>query len=375
MGTMSEYIKWRGDIPFSMVPLLAIDSMIFSTVCYIHMDQIFTGGKDDVLTIKEAKAFYDEIPKEQGGIRKWKDPYLLEAMVDSVRFGDIKVMSYREELDMDAQSQFAAVTYVINDELAHVTFRGTDSTLVGWKEDLNMMFNEVVPGQDKAREYLEHIAEVFPGRIIVGGHSKGGNLAVYASATANASTQDRIDAVYSFDGPGFLSDILESDGYKRVEEKVHSFLPESSLFGMMLNYIKEYKVVKSTNPSIGLLQHDPYSWSIMGGDFEYKEKLANSCMMTDSSFKNIVRGMTVEERKAVGDAFFESINGGDVKYVSQVFSPANIVASIQKKVSLDKEEEKAVKEMSKHLHAILFETLTDQVKNSVAGIFGTGHHI
>jgi len=364
MASIEEYLQWRGDISFDEVAPLPIDSLILATVCYIHLNNVLpVDDMETQVSIKTAYDAYMKLPASKKGITRRKaDVTLMETLANCKRFENITLMANVENIDTDAETQFAAITYVINDSLAHVTFRGTDNTVPGWKEDFNMGFMEEIPGQKMALNYLEKVAAVFPGKLIVSGHSKGGNLAIYSSTKCKKKVQDRIQAVYSFDGPGFITDMLESPEYLRLSERVHSYIPNSSLVGMLMNYIEDYAIVKSSNPNIGMLQHDPYSWEIMGGDFVYANKLENSCSLTDNSVKKIITELTLEERQILADSLFESFSAGDITYLQEIFKPANIMASVKAKNSLTPEQEKNIKEANKKLSKLIIEAIKEQIK-------------
>ncbi|MCF0132145.1 MAG: DUF2974 domain-containing protein [Pseudobutyrivibrio sp.] len=365
MGSMKDYLEWRGDISFKDIGPNAVDSLMFATLCYIHLNNIMPSDFCKKLKITEVNKAYKALPKEEQGIvRRKTDIELLDAMASFRRFKNTILFGHVEEINLEDETQFAAITYLLEDGTVHVTFRGTDNTVPGWKEDFNMSFMEEVPGQGKAVKYLEKIAAVTEGQIIISGHSKGGNFSQYCAIKCSKLVQDRIKAVYSFDGPGFMTDILDSEEYHRIEKRVHSYIPDSSMVGMFMNHIEKNGIVKSNNPSSGFLQHDPYSWEILGGDFIYAPKLASSSHLTDTSIKAILSELTPEERKLLSDHLFNSFNGGDVKYVADVFKPANIVASIKGMQEIPKERQQIVKDAQKKLMNVLYENFKENFKSS-----------
>ena len=366
MGSMKDYLDWRGDIEFTQLGLTAVDSLIFATLCYIHLNNIMPDDVESKRLITNVCKEYKALPKEEKGlVRKKTDVDLMEALCKTRRFKKTQLMAHVEEINLEDESQFAAITYLLEDGSVHVTFRGTDNTVPGWKEDFNMSFMEEVPGQGKAVKYFQHIAAITSGPIYIGGHSKGGNFSVYAATKCDKSVQARIKAVYSFDGPGFMTNIYETPEYKRVEKKVHSYIPDSSFVGMFLNHIDKNKIVKSNNPSSGVLQHDPYSWEIMGGGFVAAKKLANSSYLTSSSMQVILSELTPEERKLLSDHLFNTFNGGDVKYLSDIFKPSNIVASIKGMQGVPKERQQIIKEARAKLMTALYENYKYNYKENI----------
>ena len=192
------------------------------------------------------------------------------AMADTVRFGDIRMHHFISLTDEDEELQFSATCYDLPDGTLCIAFRGTDGTLVGWREDFNMSWQSVVPAQEAAVYYLEKAAELDDRPLCLVGHSKGGNLAAYAAACSRPEVQDRLKAVYSFDGPGMSPDIFQSEGYQRVVDRIHSFVPQTAIVGMMMEYHRKYTVVKSD--ASGIAQHDPLTWQVYGPRFETVEK-------------------------------------------------------------------------------------------------------
>ena len=198
----------------------------------------------------------------------------------------------------------------------YVVFRGTDDTLVGWKENFNMSFMHPVPSQMEAVEYLEYVAEKTKGKILLGGHSKGGNLAVYAAVKASKATQERIAAVYSNDAPGFDTEFIGGEDYKAVRDRIYTFVPQSSVVGMLLEHEESYTVVKSR--SAGLLQHNGFSWEVMGGSFVKLDDVDEESKLIDRSIKDWLVQMSSEERAAVIDSIYEAISATNAKTLTDL---------------------------------------------------------
>ena len=204
---------------------------------------------------------------------------------------------------MKTQTQFSAITFKLTEDTYFVVYRGTDNTLVGWKEDFNMSFVCPVPAQTLAVEYLEMIAKQFDGKIIVGGHSKGGNLAVYAAAFCDPEIQERITMVYNYDGPGFTENVLAEEGYKRICGRIKTYVPQSSVVGMLLGHEEKYTIVHSSNPTM-LLQHDTYTWDIRRNKFVYLETVTNSSKFIDSTLKGWMSSLDSARREKVVDTIY-----------------------------------------------------------------------
>ncbi|PLS24638.1 DUF2974 domain-containing protein [Bifidobacterium imperatoris] len=205
---------------------------------------------------------------------------LLRAMCENPRWRNLRVGEYVDEFDPETTKQFSACTFALGDaaNTLYVSFRGTDSSIVGWKEDFTMAFRRPVASQESATEYLINVAHRWGGPIMVGGHSKGGNLAVYAAACAPKEIQNRITAVFSHDGPGFDDDFFALPGFKRIESKVCKSVPGSSIIGMLFETREQlsdgYTVVNSDG--IGIMQHFALHWQVNHGQFVQAEGLTSS---------------------------------------------------------------------------------------------------
>lgn len=243
---------------------------------------------------------------------------LYTAMAASPRFRDIRVKGYTEQTDPEREKQFAAVSFQLNKDLCYVAFRGTDSTLVGWKEDFNMAFQYPVPAQKAAAEYLAEAAKHSTGSLRVGGHSKGGNLAVYAAAKAGETLQKRIVQVYSHDGPGFLESVLKSGEWSAITPKIHKTLPQSSLVGMLLEQQENFRVVRSDKFSIW--QHDPFSWQVEDGDLCYVDALTPGAQYLDRTLSRWVSGLSVLERERFVDSLYALVDTAKITSLAQLFS-------------------------------------------------------
>ncbi len=243
MANIIDYLKWRGDITFLQVPLNEIDSLILSRISYFPFDNII--NENEQITIKEAYKRFEEGGRK-GKILQIDDLDLFPLLAQSKRFGNLVLTDYTNKLDIKQEKQFSAVTIHLLDNLIYVSFRGTDNTLIGWKEDFNMSFSSHVPSQKDSKAYLDEIAKKYKGDIIIGGHSKGGNLAVYAATFCESKTKKKIIEVYNEDGPGFDKDIIETEEYKQMISKVHTYIPQSSVIGRLLNHQEAYTIVQST---------------------------------------------------------------------------------------------------------------------------------
>ena len=215
------------------------------------------------------------------------------------------------------------MTFLLDDGTMFVVYRGTDNSLVGWKEDFNMTFQQSIPAQRLAQEYIRRAAQSTGAPIRVAGHSKGGNLAVFAAARCSPQVRARILEVYNNDGPGFTKYMMGDPGYLEVVPRIHTLVPQSSVIGMLLEHEEPYQVLRSSN--VGIMQHDPYSWEVVGPDFVHVEGITGSSQFMDATIKNWFASMTNQERNQLVEEMYALLSTGTAEHASEVFQPKNIL--------------------------------------------------
>lgn len=302
MANLFDYLNWRGDLTLDQVPLNDIDSLILSRLSYLPFDNIVPKSLRESITIKEAGKRFLASEEAREHVILQEDIPLLQEIAASERFGPMHLLGYVNQIDEEAEKQFSAVIIQMSPDCHYVSYRGTDLTLVGWKEDFNMSFTTPVPAQEEAVRYFEGVGSTVRGNFVLGGHSKGGNLAVYAAAFCSEKLQKRILAVYNNDGPGFDSAVLETAGYKNIKEKIKTFVPQSSVVGMLLQHEEEYFVIHSTQ--IGLMQHDLYSWEVVRDQFVHLDTVTDGSKFIDQTLKTWVAALEPEQREQFVDALF-----------------------------------------------------------------------
>ena len=327
MADMLDYLAWRGDIEFTQMPVNPVDALIFSTLSYIQFEGIIPDNPMQRISLAEAATELFSLAEPQTRVRVKKDLELLEAVAGSARFDNIKMSFYRSILIPEEDTQFAAVTIFLEDGSAYIAFRGTDNTLTGWKEDFNMTFQSSIPAQRLAMEYVQEFAAAHPIPIWMGGHSKGGNLAVYAAAKCGELLQKRIVEVHNQDGPGFSEAMMDDPGYRAILPKLRSYVPQSSVIGMLLEHEEPYTIIKSSQ--IGIMQHDPYSWMVMGANFLHVEELTADSRFLDRTFKNWLSKMSNDERSAFFDTVFDLLESTGAERTGEIIRPQNVRAYLK----------------------------------------------
>jgi hypothetical protein len=276
-----------------------------------------------------------------------KDKELLLAAAESERFGRTGMCFYKNVFIPEEETQFAAVTFLLEDGSAFLAFRGTDYSVVGWKEDFNMTFQDSIPAQRLAMEYVQEFAATTVAVFHLGGHSKGGNLAVYAAAKNPKAVQKKIIDIYNHDGPGFTEKMMSDEGYLNIIPKIRTYVPQSSVFGILLEHKETYTIVKSKK--IGIMQHDPYAWEVLGNNFILAEELASDARFLDRTMEAWLAGMTKEERNEFVDTVFEMMMEEENSTIKDVLKPSKVVNYIK---TLKVEEDKR-KIISSELHKLV----------------------
>lgn len=322
MADLFDYLHWRGDLTFKQAPLNPVDALIFSALSYVCFGGSVETRPEVPISLLEASEEFFRLPDQDARCRAKTDLSLLMAAAETKRFSNVMLLQYRDLLVPEEETQFAAMTFLLDDNSGFIAFRGTDYSLVGWKEDFNMSFRETIPSQLLALEYTEEIAEKYIMPLRLGGHSKGGNLAVFAAVKCDPLIQKRILDVYSMDGPGFTDYLINDPAYKEMVPRIRTIVPQSSVIGMLLEHEEPYTIIKSKQ--LGLLQHELYSWEVLGPNFIPMEEITADSRFLNQTIKTWLAGMSTEERNEIVDTVFELLSIGDVDNVLDIVNPKNI---------------------------------------------------
>lgn len=321
MNTIIDYLDWRGDLSFNQDPLNEVDNLIFSVLSYNDFSRVVPGlDKPGSVTLQEAADRIGPAPHEvtTNLTRSFFAalPLLLEKCAQTERFANLQLSHYIDRIEFAKAEQFSAVVFSLDEQLHFIAFSGTDDTLAGWKEDLEMSFREAVPAQRDATRYAQAVMANLSGDFYLGGHSKGGNLAVYAAAHLAPEEQQRIIAVYNNDGPGFLANIIEKEGYQRIIHKVTTFIPQSSVAGILLEHEEKFQIIRSNET--GLMQHNAFSWEVLGKHFVYEQELSKSSLVLSQAIRAWLNNISLEERSQFVEALFKVIDATGAKTLSEL---------------------------------------------------------
>ena len=341
MNNILDYIKWRGDLLMEKVPFCDVDALILSQLVYTRLTDIVSEDFDgEPVTIGAAGRIALAEPER---LKQDEDDDLWKLAVESARFKDLVLTGHIDHFDIESEKQFSAVTVLLPDGKAAIVYRGTDLTIVGWKEDFNMSFADFVPAQEEAVNYLNAAAKALADReFYVCGHSKGGNLAVYGSAFCQADIRHRILQVRNFDGPGFSQENIEKPGMRAILPKTRTFLPQSSVVGMLLEHEEEFTVIHSK--SIGLMQHDLYTWEIMGGGFVVEEETTDSSQFIDKALKQWLQNMPKEKREGFVETVFSILDDCDAVTLKELFSKRNALTVMKNLTGMEAGERELIQE-------------------------------
>ena len=322
MTNVLDYLKWRGDLSFSQDPPNQVDALIFSGLIYLRFGPHTTAASRGV-TLREAAEEFFALPDHENRARAKNDLLLLRAAADSHRFGECKLFMYREQFIPEEDTQFAAITFLLPDGSMMLSFRGTDNTLVGWKEDFNMSFRQIIPAQLLALNYTHDVWAAHTAPMRLCGHSKGGNLAVFAAARSSPMIQQWIRGVYNNDGPGFSEYMIGDPGYNAMVPRIRTFVPQSSIIGMIMEHEEPYTIIRSSQ--VGILQHDFFSWEVVGRDFLPMEEITADSRFLNRTIRNWLDSMDLSQRSQMVDVIFGLLATGDVTEASEIMQPKNIL--------------------------------------------------
>ncbi len=360
MANVLDYLDWRGDLPFSRDPFNEVDSLIFSTLAYVTMDSFAPRGKG-ALALSEILAAYEKAGYDQSALENDPLPLLKKAAV-SPRFSGVRAGRYVNLVDPGKKMQFCAVTFHLP-EFDYIAFRGTDSTLVGWREDFAFSYSPETLGQREAVRYLNGARGKKP--LFVGGHSKGGHLAVYAAAFCRGAVRERIRTVFSNDGPGFRKEVTEDPRYQSLLPRVRIILPEGSVVGILLANKEERTVVRS--PAAGRHQHTPYAWSVMGAGFETAPCRSAASLRLSAVLDEWLPRVSDDQIRLVIEGIFDALSSDGAKTFADLSeaSPASAGRVLRALSRRDPEMKKETRDALKKLLSAFKDVLWAEAKETL----------
>lgn len=355
-----DYLDWRGDLLLEERPFNEIDNLILSSLAYLDLGEIVSDN-GDTLDFPAILAKYNELGREQSYLINNPRP-LLEKIVETERFRATRVGRYVTQTDTEKGIQFAAMTFYLDDGTAYVAYRGTDDTIVGWREDFNFALMEETPGQSESVEYLNSVAASTDCPLCVGGHSKGGNFAVYAALFCDENVKKRISIVYSNDGPGFIHSIAESDEYREMMPKIRKIIPENSLIGILLTGYEKKHVIKSS--AKGIMQHNPFTWDTLKARFDPADERSPISLFMDETLSRWLDGLSDQQKAGLISAIFDSLDASGATTLTAIGENLGSLTGVILKTfkEINKETGDAAKESIGKLLSVGKEVIADGFK-------------
>ena len=317
-----DYLEERGHLPFSQAPFCIIDSLILSVCAYAPLEGVLPG-----LSAQEALPFRQAVNRlttqagwdHTGVLMADQIPRLVVRTAESPRFAQVRLGCCESILDEETGTQFAALTWFLPDGTLYLSFRGTDDSLVGWKECFRMAFTFPIPAQKLAEDYLAQVAARHPGKLRLGGHSKGGNLAVWAAVHAQPMVRRRILRVDSHDGPGFTRDLTGTPAYQALAKRIRIFVPQSSLVGALLHQDRHCQVIRSHGSgTVG--QHDPFSWEVEGTQYRLLPRRSAFGRKSAGTVHAWLAAMSPQEQEEFVEVLFHLLAAGHAKTLTDITS-------------------------------------------------------
>ena len=352
-GTIIEYLTEYGKDTFAQRPFNEVDSLVLCQLSYLKFDDIVPSVRDNKKSVTLAEICkHANFNKLFSDTRYEKDNRaLFNGIVHSRRFANLKLNCYINLIEQTWETQFSAITFLLENSTIYVAYRGTDETIVGWKEDFNMAFQHPVPGQSYSVKYLNIVASKVTCPILVGGHSKGGNLALYASMNCLPQIQKYIATIYCMDGPGFRPEVLDSERFDLIKDRIIKILPESSFVGLIFENQIQYEVIESR--SFGLSQHNPYNWSVKEGEFAKLPKISDRNKRMDNTINEWILSLDEATRKLFINTLFQVISAS--KAENLIDFTTDWSKSVNGMISALKELDEQTKSMLKEIIKSLFE--------------------
>lgn len=367
MKNMLDYIKEFGHVSFEERAFSEIDALVLTELEYLPLEKVVPSDEngENFVTVKEIAEYMQEHKQELFD----ENPMMItqerhevsQVIADAPRFQSLKFFGVVSVWDKDTTKQFAAVTVEVEPSVRLVVFRGTDETLIGWKEDFLMTYSPLVAAQTDAKEYLAKQASLFDGDLMVSGHSKGGNLAIYAAATQEEDVQLRIVDIFCFDSPGLYRSVLETKGYQNIVPLAMRYIPQDSLVGLMLESEVPYVIVKSN--ATGAMQHSAMTWEIEDGQFIKMEKLTKNSQLNDQTFKKWTESVSDEELELFWNVFFELLFSVGIDTVNDLYGQFMHYVQEFLKAAGDMDEEK--RELLTRIALLLVSTRFEVWKDSL----------
>ena len=356
MANIFDYLTGVQYDSFYDLPLNELDILALTELTYLSFDNLLDESDNRLLDVAT------RVPRDSNMLTNKERLQLLDQLSTHKRFKNSKLSNFVNDIDVELQKQFAAMTYRLNLDTYLIVFRGTDESIIGWKEDFHMTYMKEIPAQKHALLYLEDFFKQYPKqKVIIAGHSKGGNLAVYAASQIQPDLQEKISAIYTFDAPGLQAHLTETTGYQDIIPKIQRFVPQGSVIGMMLEVPDTPIVVRSLALG-GIAQHNTFSWQTEGTHFVQLEAISSESLQIKDTLKEWVDSVPDEELELYFDLFFGTILESGISSINEL-SSKNAIDHIRQLVSQAQTLEPEQVEILKNLTQLLLDARFQVWKN------------
>lgn len=366
MNTIIDYVDWRGDLSFKQSPFNEIDAVIFTQLAYIDFSEIVSSDfnktillKDAAVQIASSENFEQRV--NFGPLINAEIVTLLQKAGESNRFGKIKLCGYVSSTDTEQEKQFAAISLILENKTNLIIFRGTDQSIVGWKEDFNMAFKMPIPAHIEAVNYFDKACKSLKGKIRVAGHSKGGNLSIFSATYCQERFQKRIIEIYNYDGPGFEQIVLNDKRYINIQKKIKTFVPKKSIVGMLFDTNSDKTIVESSNN--GIMQHDPLTWNVLGSSFVTLDEISKESEFINKTLKIWLNKTDKDKRENFIETVFGIIESTEANNITEITD--NLFKTSSKMIQTYKNLDAETKEILFETIKIFIKSAKDTVQSSV----------
>ena len=334
-----DYIKKNKDKTFNELPFNEIDNLIYALLPYIDFTNIVPAFKSKKVTLKEVALKLRGKKKDFRGMFIGNTFKMLEIMKDSRRYQDTLLYNYMKVVNSDMQ--FGAITMKLPDYSIYVAFAGTDTSIIGWEEDFKMTYLYPGASQKYASIYLNKAIGLLDKKVRVGGHSKGGNLAICAVMNSHFWIRKKVKKINNFDGPGFLKKEIESKVYQKIEPRIKMYVPKESIIGMLFYNTLDYVVIKSKG--LRILQHDAFNWQCKNTEFIRDSQSKRSKALQQKLTKKLEE-LTLDERTLLVNNLFNIFKNNNIKDTKEI-KVKEIFKLIKEFKKLDKETQNLLTEL------------------------------
>ena len=361
MADFFDYLDWRGELTFDVVPFNKIDALLFAQISYAILDGVVSKSFYEKKPLAQVTKDFSDLPDSEeriniGFLINDRTTELMMRAAETARFRNVQVCGFRSIYNEENVEQFAAVTFIAGGKTV-ITFRGTDDTIVGWKEDFNIAWLPQIPAQKDALDYFNEAAQALEGDFVFAGHSKGGNLAINTAVRCGKELQERVSEVYNFDGPGFDPAFFESKEYKAVEKKIRSFYPGFSVVGMIFHHPKEFEIVKSDG--FAFWQHDAMNWQIMGSNFINEADFTDESRLFYKAFNQWIDKLNTDQKKRFVETMFFVLEASGAKTNNEIEKDA--LKATARMVAAYADMDKGRRKELKNILSMFKDVITDDI--------------